>query len=290
MLLNRGKNSAWRRTASLRARKSDRLLAPEPREQLRPFSGPTGALQRLGLAARALASCVGLYVDILLGRERLDLPALAHWLRVGGLSMLGSISLLSGALGMILAIQVEHALATLNLPSLMLGALTVGVVHHLVPVLVGVLVAGRVGVAMAARQAAMLGSGELDGLLINGIDPIRFTLGPALLAMLAMSFALSVWGIGITLASAFLWLQASSAISPALFVDVLTDTIAPRDLVAAFGKPMLFALLIGLIATVNGSSVGRDVSGIGEAATRTMIGAVTAILLVNLAFVLLWPI
>ena len=51
---------------------------------------------------------------------------------------------------------------------------------------------------------------------------------------------------------------------------------------------MLFALVIALIATVNGSTAGRDPEGISRAATRTMIAAVTTILLIDLLFAL-WP-
>jgi len=45
------------------------------------------------------------------------------------------------------------------------------------------------------RQATLAVSGEMDGLLVSGIDPIRFTLGPVLLAMLLMSFAFAVWAL-----------------------------------------------------------------------------------------------
>jgi phospholipid/cholesterol/gamma-HCH transport system permease protein len=50
---------------------------------------------------------------------------------------------------------------------------------------------------------------------------------------------------------------------------------------------MVFALVIAVIATVNGSRAGRDPEGIGDAATQTMIGAVTSILLIDLLYVLM---
>ncbi|MBS1202068.1 MAG: hypothetical protein H6R22_577, partial [Chromatiaceae bacterium] len=46
-------------------------------------------------------------------------------------------------------------------------------------------------------------------------------------------------------------------------------------------------LLIALIATINGTAAGRDPLSVGEAATRTMIGAVAAILLADLVVILL---
>ena len=48
---------------------------------------------------------------------------------------------------------------------------------ELVPILVGILVAGRAGVALAVRQATLVVSGQMDGLLVTGTNPIQFTLG-----------------------------------------------------------------------------------------------------------------
>lgn len=253
----------------------------------RPFAGPGGWVAQLGLAAFALADCLGLYLRILLGRARLDVPAFAWSLRQSGLSILPAITLVAAAVGAILGRQAQSILERLDLPGLVLLSVTYAVVMELVPILVGILVAGRAGVALAVRQATLSVTGEADGLLVQGIDPIQFTLAPVLLAMLLMSFAFAVWGSLVTVASAYVWLWGMANIPPALFLDSLARGLAPSDLLEAIAKPMLFALLIALIATANGTAAGRDPQGIGEAATRTMIGAVAAILVADLAIVLL---
>ena len=253
----------------------------------RPFGGPAGLVEGIGLAALTLLGCLGLYVRILVGRARLDLPAFAAALRQSGLSILPAITLVAAAVGAILGHQTEAVLGQFNLPGLVLLPITYGLVMELVPVLVGILVAGRAGVALAVRQATLTVSGEVDGLLVNGIHPIRFTVAPVLLAMLLMSFGFVVWVSLVTFAAAFLWLWAQVNIPPALFLDALAQSLSPSDLLEALGKPLLFALLIALIATVNGTAAGRDPQGIGEAATSTMIGAVAAILVADLLVILL---
>lgn len=253
----------------------------------RPFGGATGWVEGLGLAAITLAGCLGLYGRILAGQARLDVPAFAGSLRQSGLSILPAITLVAVAVGAILGRQTETVLDRFNLPGLILLPFTYGLVMELVPVLVGILVAGRAGVALAARQATLSVTGEVDGLLASGIHPIQFTLAPVLLAMLLMSFGFVVWVSLITFAAAFLWLWVQVNIPPALFLDALAQTLTPADLLEALAKPLLFALLIALIATVNGTAAGRDPQGIGEAATRTMIGAVAAILVADLLVILL---
>ncbi len=261
---------------------------PPPTEPRAPFSGVSGGLERLGLAAFALVRCLGLYLRIIAGRSRLDVPAFAGALRQAGLSILPAITLVSLALGTILGHQAGSFLGRFAVPQLLLLSTVFAVVIELVPILVGILVAGRAGVDLAVRQATLAASGEVDGLLAMGIDPLEFTLGPTLLAMLLMSFAFAVWSALMTFAATFGWLTVLAPIPPALFFDAFTSVVTPSDLVLAIVKPMLFALLIGLIATVNGSAAGRAPQGIGAAATRTMIAAVTAILVADLLLILIF--
>ncbi|MEY6431334.1 ABC transporter permease [Thioalkalicoccus limnaeus] len=251
-----------------------------------PFPGSIGWLEQLGLAWHTLRACGDLYRRILVGQARLDMPAFAMALRHAGLSILPAITLVAVALGMILGNQTQAVLARLDLPGLALLSMVYLIVMELVPVLVGILVAGRAGVALAVRQATLGVSGEIDGLLVQGVDPLSFTVGPALLAMLLMSFALAVWTTVVTVLAAFLWLWNLVGLSPALFVAALQQALTPGDLALAFGKPLLFALVIALIAAVQGTLAGRDPAGVARAATRTMIGAVVAILIIDLVLVL----
>lgn len=242
---------------------------------------------KLGLAALALASCLQLYLGILTGRARLDLPTFAIALRQSGLSMLPAITVVTAIVGLILGNQIVAVLSRFDLPNLILMTVSYAVVMELVPILVGILVAGRAGVSLAVRQASLIVSGEVDGLLVTGTNPVQLTLGPALLAMLLMSFAFAVWGTLVTFTTAAFWIWIKAAVPPSLFLDALQQSLTPGDLLEALGKPVIFALVIALIATVNGTLSGRDPGGVSNAATSTMIGAVTAILVIDLFFVLL---
>jgi phospholipid/cholesterol/gamma-HCH transport system permease protein len=253
-----------------------------------PFDGVIGRLAALGLAARTLLLCAGLYLDILLGRDRLDLPALTAALRQAGLSILPAVTLVSAALGVILGRQAASVLESFNFPGALLFTMTYAVVKELMPLLVGVLVAGRAGVALAVRHATLVVTGQMDGLLVSGVNPVRFVTGPVLLAMLVMSFAFLVWGSLVTVGTAFLWLFLFSDVPPYQLIDAVRNALGPDDIREALIKPLVFAVVVALIATVNGTIAGRDPEAIGEAATRTMIGAVTAILFIDLLFVL-WP-
>jgi phospholipid/cholesterol/gamma-HCH transport system permease protein len=272
-------------TAETTPTRDDRSLCAAP---WATGGGPLGWLVGLGLAGRTLLECLALYGNIVLGRERLDLPAFTAALRQAGLSILPAVTLVAVALGVILGRQATLVLENLNFPGVLLFTITYAVVLELVPILVGVLVAGRAGVALAVRHATLVVTGQMDGLLVSGINPIRYVTGPVLLAMLAMSFAFLVWGSLVTVGTAYLWLFLFSEVPPYQLLDAVRSTLGPYDLREAIAKPLVFAVVIALIATVNGTVAGRDPELIGEAATRTMIAAVTSILFIDLLFAL-WP-
>ncbi len=253
-----------------------------------PFTGPIGWLAGIGLAWRTLLECLELYGSILIGRDRLDLPAFTAALRQAGLSILPAVTLVAAALGLILGRQAGTVLESFNFPGVLLFTITYAVVLELVPILVGVLVAGRAGVALAVRHATLVVTGQMDGLLVSGINPIRFVTGPVLLAMVVMSAAFVVWGSLVTVGTAYLWLFLVADVPPYQLIDAVRSTLGPYDVREALAKPLVFAVVIALIATVNGTIAGRDPEAIGEAATRTMIAAVSSILLIDLLFVL-WP-
>jgi phospholipid/cholesterol/gamma-HCH transport system permease protein len=252
----------------------------------RSLRGAFGWVERIGLAAVTLKLCAQLYLGILAGRARLDLPALAAALRQSGLSVLPALTLVAAAVGVILGRQAAQLLDAVDLPGLILVPVFYAIVVELIPLLVGILVAGRAGVALAARQAMLVASGQVDGLLVCGLNPIQYTAGPVLLAMLAMSLAFVVWGSLVTFAAVAAWMVLLAGVPLAELTDALRRALEPGDLLQALLKPLVFALAVALIATVNGTVAGRDVEGIGGAATATMIGAVTAILLIDLGFVL----
>lgn len=246
----------------------------------------TRALENIGLALIVLRDCLQLYRNILLGRARLDLKVFVDDLREAGLSILFRLTVVAIIVGLVIGVQTENVLGEVNVPGLLLGAIGLAIIKHFAPLLVGLFVAGRSGIALAVRIGSMVLNREADGLIVSGINPIHYTVGPMLLAMLLMSFALAVWTDLIVLATAALWLWLQAGIPWSLFQDSLKGMLDAGDLLISVIKPLLFALLIALIAAVNGCRVSRHVESVSRAASRTMISAIAAIQLTSLLFVL----
>jgi phospholipid/cholesterol/gamma-HCH transport system permease protein len=239
-------------------------------------------LEVLGFCLLALKECLSLYLQVLVGRRRFDLKRLILEIKGVGLSMLPVITLMAMAIGLILGIQAVRWFA----PEVLITTIAVTVVREFAPLLVGIFIAGRSGVALTVRIGSMVHNREIDGLIACGVNPVHYTLGPMLPGVLLMSFAFAIWTPAVMLSVTASYFYQAADISFSLFYEGVLKGIKPGDLVIAVLKPLTFSLLTALIATAHGSLVGRDSDSISKAATRTMIGALLVIILTDLLFVL----
>ncbi|MGH8475308.1 MAG: ABC transporter permease [Methylococcales bacterium] len=243
-------------------------------------------VENFGMGLFVFRDCVVLYRDILCGRNRLDLKILADDLRETGLSILPGVTLIAVLVGLIVGVETQTILDTVDIPDLLIGTIGLAIVHEFAPLLAGLFVAGRSGVGLAVRIASMVLNHEVDGLLVCGINPIQYTVGPMLLAMLVMSFGFLVWTELIVLSVTAAWLWFKAGISWVSFLDSLKSVLELSDVLISVIKPLVFSIFIALIAAVNGSRVDRRVEAVSRAATRTMISALAAIVLIDLLFAL----
>jgi phospholipid/cholesterol/gamma-HCH transport system permease protein len=150
------------------------------------------------------------------------------------------------------------------------------------PLIIGILIAGRSGSALAARLSTMTINQEVDALRAIGVNPVRFLVAPALLAMVVMVPALTMWSNLVALGGAGLYVSAALDISFAAYVTNTLTVLTPGDLLHGLGKSLIFAVLIAIIGAVNGSLVKGGAEGVGRATTRSVVHSISAIVVADM--------
>ena len=242
----------------------------------------------MAMAFEVMRSCFSLYGAILSGRARLDMKALAYELREAGLTVQLQLTLVAVIVGVVIGIVSEELLSQVNIPEMMLGTVSSAVIKEFAPLLVGMFVAGRSGIALTVRIGTMVLNREMDGLIVCGVNPIQYTVGPLLLAVALMSFAMVVWTSFITLLTVGLWLRLEVGLPWQLLIGSLERVMTPGALLLSAFKPIFFSLLIVMTAAVSGFSVSRQSESISRAAGQAMINAIALVQITNLFFVLLF--
>jgi len=217
-----------------------------------------------------------------LGRRRdqpVRLAPIAEQAMEIGIHALPIVSVLSAAIGAMLAIQGIHTLKTFGAESQVVLGVAIGVTREFGPMITGILVAGRSGSALAARIGTMKTNEELDALAVMGIEPVRFLAVPALVAMLVMLPALTVWADVMAILGSGLYVSAELGMSLGSYVTQTLDSLRVDDVLHGLTKSFLFAVLVTLVGVINGASVQGGAEGVGRATTRSVVHAIAAIVI-----------
>ncbi len=217
-------------------------------------------------------------------RQPVRLPAVFAQMTQIGLEALPIATVLAATIGMMLAIQSLYSLGLFGAESFATVGIGLSVVREFAPLIIGILIAGRSGSALAARFSTMKINQEVDALHVIGISPVRFLVAPALIAMMVMVPCLTMWAIMVALSAAGFIVTASLEISMGAYFADLVTVLSVNDLAHGLGKSVLFAALVALVSAVNGALADGGAEGVGRRTTRAVVHSIAAIIMVDMIF------
>ncbi len=203
--------------------------------------------------------------------------------RVGVRSIL-IISLVSFAVGFILALQMAPTLDDLGQIELVPDIVVVAIVRELGPLIAAVVMTGFAGAAIAAEIGTMVVGEEIEALESQALNPVRFLVVPRLIAVVVSLLALGVIanvvgvGAGMVMGVTILGIPYETYMGNTW---ARSDTV---DFLTGLFKAGVFGVLIAAIACYNGLKVTGGAAGVGNATTRTVVESIVAIIFADLAF------
>ncbi|MBF0610519.1 MAG: ABC transporter permease [Magnetococcales bacterium] len=226
-------------------------------------------------------------LHLILGKAWFNMKTLRRELRMIALEPWGVVSLFAASLGIILAEQGNRMLEFFGSEDYILHALTTALVRDFVPLLVGIFVSARGGVGLAVRLADMSLRREVDALILMDISLLRFLVAPTLIADLVAILLLVVWCDLVGILASGLYLVVQRDLPFLMFLGIVLDGLEFGHLLLSMVKSMTMGVLIVTIAALTGFNVTQHDGGSATVATRTMVRAFLAIVLIQLVFTLL---
>ena len=158
--------------------------------------------------------------------------------------------------------------------------ISLGLTKELIPILVGLMIAGRVGSAMAAEIGTMKITEQIDALYSLGADPIRYLVAPRTLACLIMVPVLTLYGdiIGIVCAYFF---NISMGVNRIVYMRNTLLYLELGDVLGGLIKAGTFGVVIAIIGSWQGLKTEGGAEGVGRATTRAVVIASIIILILN---------
>ncbi len=227
---------------------------------------------------------------ILFWRTLLALPAtwrqrqkgFDQFFEIGNASLL-MVSILSFFIGGVIALQTGPVLVERGLTSAVGGLVGVSMCKELAPVMMSILIAGRIGSAMAAEIGSMRVYQEIDALRTMNINPVHYLVLPRLVAIaialpLLVVFAILVGWLGGAVVSAN---NNRIDISFQAFFMNLRDVVDIPDVANGVFKSFCFALVIGVVSCHQGLVTRGGPRGIGRSVTKAVVNSIVLIVLLD---------
>jgi phospholipid/cholesterol/gamma-HCH transport system permease protein len=226
-----------------------------------------------GVALRSLG--------ILTGRRRPHLATLSREITATGVRALFIVALVSLMVGVVMSYLIALELRSYSAPDILIFILGVAILRELGPVIAALLVAGRSGSAITAEIGVMRIRGELDALRAMGLDEGRRLIDPKILALVLTLPLLALWSDFFALTGGLAVASLSLDQSVGHYLALVPRVVPTSDYWIGLGKAAFFGLVIGIVATTFGLEVGADSQSLGEEATRSVVTAITLVILVD---------
>jgi phospholipid/cholesterol/gamma-HCH transport system permease protein len=154
---------------------------------------------------------------------------------------------------------------------------------ELAPVFIAILVAGRIGSAIAAEIGSMQVYEEIDALRTMNIDPVRYLVFPRMVAIaislpMLVLFSIPVGWFGAALVCD---LNQKIAIGFDSFFENLREVVQTGDVLNGLFKSFVFALAIGIISCHQGLITRGGPRGIGRSVTKAVVNSIVLILVLD---------
>ena len=193
-----------------------------------------------------------------------------------------TVVLITGAFtGMVLCAQTYFQFHKVKMDTATLAVVSVSMCSELGPVLTALMVAGRVGAAMAAELGTMRVTEQIDALRTLATHPVDYLVTPRFVATVLAMPLLTAESISIGIASGFGVGVGLLGIDPVYSWQNMLRYTNPSDVLMGLTKCIIFGAIIAMIGCYKGLTCDEGAEGVGRATTEAVVSASIAVLISN---------
>ena len=242
-------------------------------------------LERIGRVFIRLFEQTGLWFDALWQTFRWTFRRpfdVAEWfkqmVRVG-VDSIPVVFLTAMFTGMVLALQTFIGFQRVHAEQFVGSVVALAMLRELAPVLVGLMVTGRVGSSMAAEIGTMRVTEQIDALKALATEPIQYLFVPRVIAGTIMLPFLVVIGDALGIYGGYLVGVKLMKTNPVIYKQNTFQFLDLNDLWSGLIKAAVFGLILTLTGCVRGYYTTGGAEGVGRATTNAVVSASLIILL-----------
>jgi phospholipid/cholesterol/gamma-HCH transport system permease protein len=179
--------------------------------------------------------------------------------------------------GMVLALHTAVQFHKLGGDQFIGGLVAVSMAREAAPVLASVVVAARVGSAIAAEIGSMKVTEQIDALRALAVSPIHYLVVPRLLAAVLMMPVVTVFAIVAGILGGWVVTTYFTHISSQVFITSIQSFLTWRDVLLGLAKTLVFGAIIALVGCDRGLRTEGGAAGVGRATTSAVVLAIVLV-------------
>ena len=183
--------------------------------------------------------------------------------------------------GMVLALQSYTGFSRLNAEGAIASVVVLSVTRELAPVLAGLMVAGRVGAAIAAEIGTMRVTEQIDALKTLSVNPYKYLIAPRIIAGTIMLPLLVLVGDIIGVLGGYFISVYKLGFGPGSYLQQTWEILETADVLSGLYKAAVFGFIVSVMGCYHGFHSGRGAQGVGTATTYAVVSSSILILIFN---------
>jgi phospholipid/cholesterol/gamma-HCH transport system permease protein len=259
--------------------------ASEPNPILAALDSIGRAMAEAGNSLVRLADMLGTMTMVVLSTiahpSRLRLTSTVHHLERVGWRAVPIVLLSTFLIGAIIAQQGIFRFRTFGAEAYVVDMVGILVLREIGVLIVCVMVAGRSGSAYTAELGSMKMREEIDALRTMGLNPVEVLVLPRIIALVIAVPLLTFLGSVAALYGAGLVCTLYGGMTPEIFLARLRDAISVPTFAVGMIKAPFMALIIGLVACVEGFEVEGSAASLGRHTTASVVKSIFLVIVLD---------
>ena len=235
----------------------------------------------LMLLAQMLGSIMVALARVFMRPTTFRFTSMVHQLERVGWRAVPIILLITVLIGAILAQQGIFHFRKFGADIYVIDMVGVLVLREIGVLIVCIMVAGRSGSSYTAELGAMRMREEIDALRTMGFDPVEVLILPRILALMIAVPILTFLGSMAALYGGGLVSWLYGGIQPEVFLARLREAVTGTTFQVGMIKAPFMALVIGIVACVEGLQVQGSAESLGEKTTNSVVKSIFLVIVLD---------
>lgn len=202
-----------------------------------------------------------------------------------GYKSAGLVAITAFIIGLVITMQSRPTLVEFGAEAWLPQMVSVSLVREIVPVITGLICAGKIGSGIGAELGSMKVTDQIDAMEVSGTNPFRYLVVTRVMATTLMIPLLVVLGDTVALYGSYLGANMYGGLSWNLYWTQVFDSVTYSDVIPAFIKTFFFGFAIGVVGCYKGYKSPKGTEGVGQSANAAVVVASLIVFILDLVAV-----